>query len=102
MSNFEYKRFWKSLDKNGDNSLTFKEFCKIVSPGNAMPDAKVRRACASGRLWVAVCSVVIALPRALGTHRAPCHAPWSRCFGQYVVVIVFYHLCGVVRKRVRV
>ena len=43
MSNFEYKRFWKSLDKNGDNSLTFKEFCKIVSPGNAMPDAKVRR-----------------------------------------------------------
>ncbi len=41
MTDREYKRFWGQLDKNGDRSLSFKEFCTVVSRGSAMPDAKV-------------------------------------------------------------
>jgi hypothetical protein len=38
----EYKKFWRALDKNRDNTLSFKEFCTVVSRGSAMPDATVR------------------------------------------------------------
>lgn len=41
MSDREYIKFWRALDKNKDKTLTFGEFCKVVSRGNAMPDAKV-------------------------------------------------------------
>lgn len=42
MSDYEFKQFWHALDKNKDHTLTFSEFCKVASRGNAMPDSKVR------------------------------------------------------------
>ena len=44
MNDVEWKLFWRQLDKNNDKTLSFKEFCTVVSRGSAMPDAKVRPA----------------------------------------------------------
>jgi hypothetical protein len=41
MSDHEYIKFWRKLDKNKDNTMSFGEFCKVVARGSAMPDAKV-------------------------------------------------------------